>query len=266
MNRLPWFETLLITGLGVALIMKPPSRRVFAAPPQQDSTPMTRIESGPKQKLGDGLVWSWARCNEKGEPITIGIAFTEAALKNLPTTGDRGMACCQNETLLQLPSSLGLAPFTHIALNWNPFGHAPDGVYDKPHFDFHFYMMDESTRQKIAADDANFAKAPPAECVPAGHIPTPGVMKMGVHWVDPTSPELNGKTFTKTFLYGAYAGKVSFIEPMITKAYLESHPNTVDPIKQPKAYPAGVFPTAYSIQYHREEGLYTIALEGLTRH
>jgi hypothetical protein len=27
-----------------------------------------------------------------------------------------------------------------VGLNWNPHGHIPPGVYDLPHFDFHFYI------------------------------------------------------------------------------------------------------------------------------
>ena len=43
-------------------------------------------------------------------------------------------------------------------------------------------------------------------------------------------PELQpppaGKTFTETFIYGSWDGKFIFLEPMITKAYLESLKNT----------------------------------------
>ena len=268
MRRFPWFESLLIAGLAVALIVKPQVRGVAATPqtPAPQASGGGRTEIGEVKKLGDGSVCSWVRFDQKNEPAAIGVTLTESALSGLPTTGDRGLACCQNETVLHLPASVAGAPFTHIAVNWNPNGHIPEGIYDKPHFDFHFYMMDESLRQNIAVDDADLAKNPPAACVPAGHVPAPGIMKMGVHWIDPTSPKFNGKPFTKTFIYGACAGKVSFIEPMITKAYLESKPDSIDPIKQPKAYAAGYFPSQYTIKYDRATHEYTIALEGLARH
>jgi hypothetical protein len=255
---------MVVAAMAVALIVKPPSRVVSAAS-ENLLPPIARVEIGETKKLGDGSVCSWVRVDEKGEPTAIGITMTEAALNNLPKTGDRGASCCQNETLLHLPANV-TAPFTHIAVNWNPFGHVPPGIYDKPHFDFHFYMMDESQRQQIRGDDANFAKAPPAETVPAGYIPTPGVMKMGVHWIDPKSPEFAGKPFTKTFLYGAYAGQVSFIEPMITRAYLLGKANSVEPIAQPKTYSTGVFPTHYAVKFDPQTHEYTIALEGLKRH
>jgi hypothetical protein len=29
---------------------------------------------------------------------------------------------------------------------------------------------------------------------------------MGVHWIDPKSPEFNGGKFTQTFIFGSYDG------------------------------------------------------------
>lgn len=256
-------EGMLVAGLAVALIVKPQPKSLKAE--QQPPVPMMKTSIGESKKLGDGVVRSFVRTVE-GRPVAVGVTFTEAALNNLPTTGDRGLGCCQNETLLHLPQALEVPPFTHIAVNWNPNGHVPPGIYDKPHFDFHFYMMDDAERQKIAADDANFAKPPPAECVPAGHIATPGVMKMGVHWIDPASPEFHGVPFTKTFMYGAYNGRVNFVEPMITKAQFETKQDSTDTIAQPKVYPLGYFPTAYSVKYDAAAKEYTVVLEGLTAH
>ena len=31
-------------------------------------------------------------------------------------------------------------PLKWALLNWNPHGHIPPGIYDRPHFDVHFYM------------------------------------------------------------------------------------------------------------------------------
>ncbi len=49
-----------------------------------------------------------------------------------------------------------------------------------------------------------------------------GVPQMGAHWVDVTSPELNGSTFAQTFIYGSYDGQVNFYEPMITLDFLKN--------------------------------------------
>jgi hypothetical protein len=89
---------------------------------------------------------------------------------------------------------------------------------------------------------------------------------MGSHWVDPTSPEFNGNVFTRTFIYGSYDGKIAFVEPMMTKAYIESRPNEVIAIKQPQKYVmnGGFFPKQYRVKYDPATREYTVSLEGLT--
>jgi hypothetical protein len=255
-------EGVLVACLAVALIAKPPTNRLPAATVTESKV---QTSFGDARPMGDGFVRSWVRTVD-GKPAAIGVAIDEAAMKHLPTTGDRGNSCCANEIVLRLPEGVSVAPFDHIAVNWNPQGHPPEGVYDKPHFDFHFYMQDAEAREKITAEGAELAKAPPADTIPAGFIATPGVMKMGVHWVDPTGPEFKGTPFTQTFLYGAFDGKVTFIEPMITKAFIESKAESVQSIKQPKVFPAGSFPTAYSMKYDEAGKRYLVALEGLTSH
>ena len=256
-------EVMLVASLAVALIAQPPSKQASAAPTEPH--PLTQTYIGDVKGLGDGKIRSWVRAVD-GRPAAIGVTFTEAALKGLPTTGDVGMSCCANELVLNPPRDLAIPPFTHIAINWNSNGHIPKGIYDKPHFDFHFYMIDNASRQKITADDPALNKPIAADCVPAGHIATPGMMKMGVHCVDPTSPEFNGVLFTKTFIYGAYDGKLSFVEPMITKTYLESKPDVTVAIKQPRVYPLGYFPSSYTVRFDPATKEYTVALEGLVAH
>lgn len=88
-------------------------------------------------------------------------------------------------------------------------------MYELPHFDFHFYLMPNEERNKITADNqTQFAKAPAAQYLPADYMQAPGgIPRMGAHWVDKTAPELQGKPFTVTFIYGTYDGKVTFYEP-----------------------------------------------------
>jgi hypothetical protein len=75
---------------------------------------------------------------------------------------------------------------------------------------------------------------PAPELVPAGYTKLPGAVPlMGAHWVDPTSPELNGELFTTTFLYGSWDGKPTFAEPMVTKAFMETKPDVRAPVAVP---------------------------------
>ncbi len=171
---------------------------------------------------------------------------------------------------MSLPKQVNVAPFDHIQLDWNPKGHEPANVYDKPHFDIHFYTITREQQAKITAtgkDAAIAVKKPDAKFVPAGYIlpPIPALPRMGAHWIDPKSPEFNKEPFTNTFLYGTYNGKMAFWEPMITKAYLETKPDVRLPVAQPGTYEVpGYYPTHYSVRYDAQRKEYTIALEGLT--
>jgi FKBP-type peptidyl-prolyl cis-trans isomerase FkpA len=87
---------------------------------------------------------------------------------------------------------------------------------------------------------------------------------MGVHWVDPMTPELNGGPFTQTFIYGSYDGKSAFLEPMMTLEYLQSRPKLNKSVWPPRAYDRdGYFPTRYSVGFDEATHEYTIALDNL---
>jgi hypothetical protein len=172
--------------------------------------------------------------------------------------------CCGGEeTVLHLPAKAPATPFTHVVLNWNPHGHPPAGIYDKPHFDFHFYLISEKVRAGIQATDQKTMLPPPAQNIPKGWIAWPeATSRMGVHWADMKSPEFHGQPFTYTFIYGAYDGKVSFFEPMITRAFLLSHPDVVAPIEQPEVPADQRFqPKQYRVRYDASRHEITVAMD-----
>lgn len=213
---------------------------------------------GEAKSLGQGKVWTWIQTDSDGVPQTIGITMTESALQGLPTDGGHG-CCGGNEYSLPLPAIAVETPFHHVVINWNPKGHEPAGIYDKPHFDFHFYTMSEAERLNIKENPeltGDAARAPSAEYLPKDYVQAPGIVgKMGSHWVDSLAPEFNGQPFASTFIYGSYNGRVTFVEPMITKAFLESHPNFSQTLKQPiksadPRFVAGQYRVEYSEQTH----------------
>jgi hypothetical protein len=53
-------------------------------------------------------------------------------------------------------------------MDWEPHGHPPPGVYDVPHFDFHFYMITPEERAGI--DGSTGGQDPAAEFVPAHYV------------------------------------------------------------------------------------------------
>ncbi len=230
------------------------------------STPARAFGEG--SSLGNGMAWTWVEYDAKKVPTAIGFTFTETAMAGLPpeppAPGEETW-----EHILALPTLVKVPPFTHLVLNWNPHGHVPPGIYDVPHFDFHFYMITPAQRVKITckgADTQKCMKKPAAEFMSPAYILPPGteMKRMGVHWIDPAAPEFNHQAFTYTYIYGSYDGHVAFFEPMIAKSYLETKPNVTTAIKLPEKYQKhGYYPTAYSVRYDPDRKEYSVAFEGL---
>jgi hypothetical protein len=226
------------------------------------------IFAGETKPVGNGTARSWVTTDKDGKPTAIGVTFSEAALSGLPPSLTPGLIW--TEFLLPLPPEASATGFNHIGLNWNPKGHDPEGVYNVPHFDFHFYLISPAERERITTrgDDLDRVRKPlPAEFVPEGYVLAPGSEEpgMGLHWVEPHSHEFHGKAFTHTFIYGSYNGRMIFLEPMMTKAFLETRLDITVPIKLPAKYQKpGYYPTRYSVRYDPESGEFTVAIEGLT--
>jgi len=216
---------------------------------------------GEQTHVGNGTVRTFVTLNDDGNPETIGYKFTESMLSGLPDKD-----AMSNMYNLNFPSQAGVAGYDHAELDWNPHGHEPLPIYGYPHFDFHFYTVGAGELGQIAPGPDTVAVDP--QYIPKDYVT--GVMavpNMGVHWADTLSSEFRGQKFTTTFIYGFYHGKMLFVEPMITKEYLETHPDVTMPVKQPAAFQTpGYFPTKYSIHYDAGKKEYTVALEGLEKH
>ena len=164
---------------------------------------------------------------------------------------------------LQLPSEASGTGFQILEFGWNPQGHEPPGIYDVPHFDFHFYYISDSERIAIPAGQT-FPVDP--QFLPANYgQPGPTVPAMGGHSFDLTSPEFNGGSFTQTLIYGYHNGQEIFLEPMLTQAYLEGlSGSSVSEIRQPSQYalPAipALVPASVQYAYSSANDLYTISV------
>jgi hypothetical protein len=264
-----------------------------------------QLRYGTSQNIGNGTVRTYIITDEKagGAPLEVGVAMSERALEGLPAamqmdggsmpSGHAVMA--MNMYLLDLPAQ-NPTPYKFVQFDWNPNGHEPAGVYDQPHFDFHFYTVPVEVRNSIVPSDPQYAaraaRYPAAEfrapfyvdaATPAG-IPAAAatVPQMGLHWLDARSPELqkmtghpeNYQTFTKTFIYGSWDGQFIFDEPMITRAYILAKRDATDPavrneivpVSTPQRYaPAGYYPNAYRIAWDAQAKEYRIALTQLTQ-
>ncbi len=203
---------------------------------------------GPEVAVGAGFARTEIVVGRNGKPSSIAVVFTRNALNGLPTEPG-------SEYVLALPSGAPATIFDHIGINWQPQGHPPPMVYTIPHFDVHFYMISLQERGAISPADPEFAakavREPPAGGSPAGYSGDPfAVPNMGTHWADRNSHEFHGQTFTNTLIYGFYDGEMIFVEPMMTKAFLESLPDESKTIPVPTAVPtSGDYPTLYRAYY-----------------
>jgi hypothetical protein len=205
---------------------------------------------GRAERLGEGRARTYVLFDKRRGtqvPVEVGVALDERALQGLPAPmpmphpmppGDGHEHVDSHIYDLALPARHG-TPYQFVELDWNPAGHEVKGVYDVPHFDFHFYTVTPAERAAVDPADPQFQQRadnlPAAEFVPAPYstltppgAPTPAVPRMGVHWIDPRSPEIQGllgrpelaRPFTTTFIHGSWDGRFTFAEPMITRAFI----------------------------------------------
>ncbi|MEP7000538.1 MAG: DUF5602 domain-containing protein [bacterium] len=216
---------------------------------------------GPLTVMAGGSARAYVTLDRAGAPTELGVALNEASLTGLPAAAA--------EYVFALPAQASTTAYKHAVINWAPTGHPPAGVYTVPHFDVHFYMIDQTQREAILLGDAQLAakmaNQPAAPFVPAGYAIGMGSALMGLHWNDPEAPERKGAPFTKTFIYGSYDGTFTFGEPMMSLAYLQTKPVAdVTTIKLPTQYATkGYQPTTYTIDFDANAKEYRIALTGL---
>lgn len=257
--------------------------------------------NGDRRSIGDGYIQTYTQLKPDGTPLAIGFRFPHATFNNLPTIQYDGLNCYDvngngkldfdadiagglnepecgggHSLVLDFPAKNKIAPFKWGLVNWQAHGHTPGDVYDAPHFDFHFFTQDVIARNFIRVgpcallincDDMVTAQKP----IPAGYVHPDYVdvgaaeSRSGNHLVDLSAPEWRGVPFTETWLYGAYDGKITFWEPMITVAYFETKPDRCKDLKLPTFYQEnGYYPTRYCIRYRPTSDEYTVSLEGLT--
>jgi len=207
--------------------------------------------------VGNGIARAWVTENESGEPVSVGVTLSEKALENLPSE--------HADFVLPLPKGKGKIFYTHVLLNWNPQGHFPPNIYGLPHFDVHFYIISNDERMAITANDPAMTILPPAQYVPAFHLPPQGgEPMMGAHWVDLTSPEFQpGGRFSRTFIWGSFDGRFIFWEPMITLEYLQNlESEELISVPQPAAFQQdGYYPVNYKIERSASPGVIKISMD-----
>ncbi|ELY84109.1 hypothetical protein [Natrinema altunense] len=289
LRAVPWVGTAL-TATGTAA----------GSATDRDFPPPKRTEWSEPISLGNGELRTFTTVAPSGDPTYHGVVLDRDALTGLPSAaelraraergepgdkyGPTGTAleihhAWSQEFFVPFPETAA-TPFTFLGLTWNPEGHPPPGTYDVPHLDVHFHMLEAETVDTIDGPRAAAYTIPEAR-LPAGYtrVPEPGldgdfavVTDMGEHLIDPGAPEHTDGEFTNTLIWGAYdttgngRGELTFIEPMVTKRYLETVTGTDRyEIPQPTLYPtAGSYPTAYAVRDVPSDDAIAITIEAFT--
>lgn len=241
------------------------------------------VRYGPAATLGDGTVRTYLILDKRGKPAELGVAISEVAMATVPDLSNEPPMKAFLTKDLEFPQDTP-APFKLMGFFWRPFGHPPMHIYTVPHFEFHFYLIDAATRNAILPREGDapnemgafmsgpFAerasRAPAAGVLPASYVYSQGsaVPMMGGHWTDQQSHEFHGQPFDKTLVYGTWDGEVIFMQPMITRAFIQSKPEGIFKIPAMGKVPTpGWYPSAYSVKYDAEAKEYRIGLVAFTK-
>jgi uncharacterized protein len=276
--------------------------RTAVAATRADDPAMTR-EYGPAMAVGNGIVRTYVVIDKDGgAPLEVGVAMSESALEGLPKP--TRMAHNSDNVHEHLDSHVydlpmpakNPTPYKFVELDWNPGGHEPPTVYDTAHFDFHFYRVDKTVRDAIdptLVGEAQFVvksgnlppeaqRSPFFQALAAPGAPIMAVPRMGTHWVDVRTPELQRllgqpdkyRPFSTTFLHGSWDGQFIFDEPMITRAFILGRKTAIGPAQRDSVIalpvaqrhsPAGYYPSAYRINYDSRTKEYIVALTQLAK-
>lgn len=218
------------------------------------SDPSEKINDfyGPTQPMGNGVVRSVVSVDHNGDPVAVGVLFSEKALE--------GLSDALNLTL-QLHSKAEGVMVDHIDFGYNPQGHEGPG-FGVEHFDIHFYWI--SVEEKLSIPfSLGMADLPDESLWPEAYVADGvSIPQMGRHWLHESS---FSSVFDETFIYGSYDSKFTFYEPMITMEYLqardfdESYPiNLLGGYEDP-----GYYASSYEITYDEVRKQYRVMLTGL---
>lgn len=254
-----------------------------------------RVE-GSMVMIGSGWVESYSEIDGEGAPHAIGISFSKEAFEGLPMDFGDGHRCTDldnngtiekhseclpwHEKVLPLPAEISRnseIPFKWVLLNWNPHGHMPEGVWNTPHFDVHFYMEPIENifslmpgpcgPEKMRCDQYEVAIKPvPVDYIHKDYIDVGAAAPaMGNHLVDTTGPEFRGAPFTRSWIYGTYDGRIIFYEEMLSLTYLTSGPNECFPIKTtPEVGLSGYYPSQVCTRFSEADSSVSVSMEAFT--
>jgi hypothetical protein len=185
------------------------------------------------------------------------------------------------------------SPFKYAEVDWNTEGlpRGPQNSFLSPHFDFHFYLRQNSwvdghlrcvssngrtcdPEKTSYAQMRRFLAAPPAADVPPGYFPgiESSIPDMGLHSLDGrVHYSVDEVDHHPVLLYGSYDGKLLFAEASVTQYNLQdamqAPSHTLSYVyRQPRKYEQRSWPTRFTITYEPNTGGFTAAFTAIRTH
>lgn len=251
----------LLLLLGILGHGQKPAR---GGPPQ--GVPPIRLVIGDGALVGEHRIVAWARVHEWHGVKEVGVTIPVAVFDNMPDEDGDGphgaFASLAFPDVVQETTY-----FNHLELHSNPHGHdtAPGSVNpirnSVPHFDFHFYAIDEADVWLIPASTLPPPLLPkvPAQLLPAGYTqPGPSLAEMGRHsgpvWA------LFDPDFLSTIMIAGFlpdASAMHFIEPMLSREFLLERNDFELPVPMPEVFGRlMLYPTRFTAEYDADSDAY----------
>lgn len=226
--------------------------------PSANGSSHDRFIFGEGARVGGRRVTTWAVLTSNGKIEEVGVTIPLSVFVNQPGPGDGPLRAIAS---LKFPEVVRQATFfDHFEMHSNPIGHpAPPSQpnrYFVPHFDFHFYNVPEAVVWGIPA------LPPPLAPVPADRLP--------VGWFQPggSDPQMGRHAAPMSIASGPFTadmiagflpsgGRMHFIEPMITTAFLTQATSFEMTLPRPAVFGrVMLYPEKFSAEYDAKLAVY----------
>jgi hypothetical protein len=180
----------------------------------QGLVPAGAVTGGTKSIAGTNVT-VWAKLDAEKKVTDVGWNVPLALISTIASEFD------YRESVLMPQEVVDQVGWHGTTFDYLPKGHAPPGVYDTPHWEFHIFYPPEA---EFNAIDCKEPTPPPDDTLPDhfAMIPPPDncTPMMGVHAIDVLSPEFNQERFTKSHTMSYYKATLSALEPKMTREVL----------------------------------------------
>jgi hypothetical protein len=170
------------------------------------------------------------------------------------------------------PEVLQQTVFEGMSIDYLPFGHAPPGIYDLPHWEFHMITRPKAEVSDIDCSDPTL---PPDSLLPRNPpgpanwfmIPPPlncGV-GMGIHAMSPFQAEYSKERFRKSVAPAYYHGRLTSMEIKVTRDFLIQRQDFSMDVPKPPTPKEGLYPNTIQAHYDAPNDTYIFSMTDLVQ-